>query len=502
MHFLRHAILLTIMLVSSTSLAAQPEESEGAKALRMELQNLMKDRALRGARVAVQVVNQKSGAEVFAYNEDAEMTPASTMKVVTAAAALKNLGPSYRFRTEVLTSGGLDGLGAVKGNLYVRGGGDPTLVVEKLWKLTYDLKLHGVNSVEGDVIFDESFFDTEYALPGWNKKEDIEKGPSYFPSISALSLNFNTVALLVGPGSEIGAPARVQLETPAGPYVSIDNQVKTGSRRWLEISRSVGEKDVKFTVKGSIPSSSKVRRYYRTIPDPTAHFMAAWVEFMKLQGIELKGKVRRGNTPESADSLVTLSSPPLAAILMDMNKYSNNFMAETVLRTLGAELVGTPGSTASGLQVVKTYLEGLGLSSSEFRLVNGSGLTREAHLRPKHVNAVLLDMARDPHSGGEFITSLAIAGQDGTLAKRLVDSPGRLRGKTGTIDGVHCLAGYAESSAGEWLAFTIMVNGIRGSISPVRRMHDSFARSLFKAELSVSSEPPKEVEKAVADKQE
>jgi len=337
-------------------------------------------------------------------------------------------------------------------------------------------------------VFDERFFDTDYALPGWNKREDIEKGPSYFPSISALSLNFNTVALLVGPGSEVGAPARVVLETPADDYVVIDNQVKTGTRRWLDISREIRDKDVKFTVKGSIPSSSKTRRYYRAVPDPTAHFIAAWVQFMKIQGIEFKGRVRRGKAPQSATSLVALDSPPLAAILMDMNKYSNNFMAETVLRTLGAELIGTPGSTASGLQVVRDYLVSIGLSPTEFRLVNGSGLTREAHLRPGHVNAVLVDMARDPQSGGEFVTSLAISGQDGTLAKRLVESPGRLRGKTGTIDGVHCLAGYAESSAGEWLAFTIMVNGIRGSISPVRRMHDTFARSLFKAQLSVVDE--------------
>lgn len=500
MLFLRNVFVFATILVSSPSFSAQPELTEGAKALQLELKTLMKDRALRGAQVAVHVVNQESGIEVFAYNENAEMTPASTMKVVTAAAALKNLGPSYRFRTEVLTTGDLDGMGVLKGDMYVKGGGDPTLVVEKLWKLTYDLKLQGVNSIDGDIVFDESFFDTEYVLPGWHKQEDIERGPSYFPSISALSLNFNTVAILVGPGSEIGAPARVQFETPADDYVSIDNQVQTGTRRWLDISRTIEDKEVKFTVKGSVPSSSKVRRYYRTIPDPTAHFIAAWVQFMKLQGIEIKGKVRRGNTPEGAVALVSLDSPPLAAILMDMNKYSNNFMAETVLRALGAELVGTPGSTESGLQVVKAYLESLGLSSAEFRLVNGSGLTREAHLRPKHVNAVLVDMARDAQTGGEFVTSLAIAGQDGTLAKRLVDSPGRLRGKTGTIDGVHCLAGYAESSAGEWLAFTIMVNGIRGSISPVRRMHDSFARSLFNAELSASEEPSPEVPRAISDK--
>jgi D-alanyl-D-alanine carboxypeptidase/D-alanyl-D-alanine-endopeptidase (penicillin-binding protein 4) len=484
MLYIRPLLILGLLILSSLASAANPKISAGAQALQAELETLMKDRALRGAKVGVQVVSQESGMEVFAYNANAEMTPASTVKVITAAAALKTLGPSYRFRTEVLMTGGLDGLGVLKGNLYFRGGGDPTLVVEKLWKLTYDLKLQGLNVIDGDLVFDEGFFDTDYALPGWNKPEDLEKGPSYFPSISALSLNFNTVAILVGPGTEIGAPARVLLETPADDYVTVDNQVKTGTRRWLDISRDIQDKGVKFTVKGSIPSSSRVRRYYRAIPDPTAHFIAASVQFMKLQGIELKGAVRRGSTPETAESLLTLKSPPLAAILMDMNKYSNNFMAETILRTMGAEVIGLPGSTASGLQVVSNYLVGIGLSPAEFRLVNGSGLTREAHLRPKHVTAVLLDMARDPQIGGEFITSLAISGKDGTLAKRLVDSPGRLRAKTGTIDGVHCLAGYAQSSAGEWLAFTIMVNGIRGSISPVRRMHDTFARSLFNAELS------------------
>ena len=364
----------------------------------------------------------------------------------------------------------------------------------------YDLKLQGLTSIQGDLVFDEGFLDDNYALPGWNKREDIERGPSYFPAISALSLNFNTVAILVRPGAEIGAPANVQLETPAGTYVSVVNEVRTGTRRWLDITRKVESGKVEFTVRGSVPSNSTMRRYYRAIPDPTAHTMAAWAEFLKSHGIKVSGKLRRGKTPEAARALVTLSSPPLAAILMDMNKYSNNFIAESVLKTMGAELVGLPGSTKKGLQVLSEYLVDIGISSDEFTLVNGSGLTREAHLRPKHVNAVLLDMAKDGRSGGEFMTSLAISGQDGTLAKRLVDSPGRLRGKTGTIDGVHCLAGYAESAEGEWLAFTIMVNGIRGSISPVRRMHDTFARSLLSAELYVAEEEAAPEEKPKLEK--
>jgi D-alanyl-D-alanine carboxypeptidase/D-alanyl-D-alanine-endopeptidase (penicillin-binding protein 4) len=213
--------------------------------------------------------------------------------------------------------------------------------------------------------------------------------------------------------------------------------------------------------------------------DPTAHFIAATTQMMAAEGVVVTGKHRRGATPTTADLVLEHRSSALSAILMDMNKHSNNFMAEQVLRALGAEAFGLPGTTEKGLRAVSDYLSSLGIDGSEYVLVNGSGLSRSALMRPSLMTAVLVDMAHDNRVGHEFLSSLAIAGEDGTLWRRLTEDPGRLRGKTGTIDGVHCLVGYVEASDGELYAFSFLVNAIKGDSSQVKRLHDRFARRMF-----------------------
>jgi serine-type D-Ala-D-Ala carboxypeptidase/endopeptidase (penicillin-binding protein 4) len=460
--------------------------------LDQRFETLIGDAALRGADVGLHVVDVETGQTVFSHRGEEGFHPASTMKVLTSAAALHHLGPSYRFSTTTFTDERIDAAGVVKGNLYVQGHADPTLVIEKLWKLVYDMELAGLEEVRGDVVFDEAFLSTSYALPGWNKKEDLDEGPSYFPSLSALSVNFNTVAVVVAPGSEVNKPARVQLETAANGYVTIDNQVTTaspGTRRWIDIDRVMEDGQVKITVKGSMPSNADMRRYYRAVPDPTAHFMAVFKGLMEDRGIKVSGAYRRGPVPGGARELVDLPSPPLPAVLMDMNKYSNNYMAELVLRTLGAEVSGVPGTTEKGLDAVVSYLQHAGVDVGDLQLVNGSGLTRKASIAPVHLTAVLEQMHSDRRVGAEFHTSLAIGGLDGTLVRRLTDQPGRVRGKTGTIDGVHCLTGFVSGADERTYAFAFMVNDIKGSISRVRKVHDQFARALMDNRAAASDSP-------------
>lgn len=473
-------LILTGTLLSSGAFAQ--DNVAPPASLEPVLAGLTTDRLFKTATVGLQVIDVATGEEVFAFEPDRPLSPASTMKVVTAAAALRHLGPAYTFTTPVLTDGRLDGAGTLKGNLYVQGSGDPHLVVEKLWKLIRDVKLAGVETIDGDLIFDEGFFDTDYALPGWDKPRDLQRGPSYFPSLGALSLNFNTVALVVGPGLP-GGPGRVQLETPASDYVEVVNQVVTGSdraRRRIAVAREqISGGKLRFTVSGTVPAGATSARYYRSVLDPTSHFAAAWAEMMRESGISLTGNIRRGTVPEGARVVAEHTSPPLTSILMDVNKYSNNFMAEQVLRTLGAEVKGAPGSTAKGLEVVREYLDALGVDPETYHLVNGSGLSRDLRLAPSVLTAVLVDMARDGQAGQEFASSLAIAGKDGTLMRRLTEEAGRMRGKTGTIDGVHCLTGYLDAGNGNRYAFAFLVNDLPGSADPARRAHDRFVREVL-----------------------
>ncbi len=483
-------IVLGAWFGNAVALAAPPAPSSAIAAPSLSLEELLapitQDKLFTTADIGIQVVNLRTGEEVFARNADASFIPASTMKVLTAATALENLGPSYRFSTDFLVNEDVKvgGDGVLKGNLYIQGHADPTLVVETMWKITRDLKLQGLKKVEGNVVYDESFFGPDYQLPGWDKESDVENGPVYFSTIGALSLNFNTAAIVVGPSEGVGKAARVELETPAPDYVEIANQVVTtaaGSRRSLHIERELTDDDppkLKFTVTGTVPADGDVDHYYRTVLDPTAQFMSAFEELLAAQGIEVTGKHLRGTAPEDNDVYYRHRSEPLGAILMEMNKQSNNFYAETVLRTVGAEVYGLPGTTDKGLKAVSAYLGTLGVDPKEYSIVNGSGLTRDAHLRPSTFTAVMIDMAHNKKVGHEFAASLSIAGTDGTLSRRLSDEKGEMRGKTGTIDGVHCLTGYLNGGDGETYAFAFMVNDVAAT-SSAKRVQDKFARKII-----------------------
>jgi D-alanyl-D-alanine carboxypeptidase/D-alanyl-D-alanine-endopeptidase (penicillin-binding protein 4) len=461
------------------AVAAAPAPSPLAELL----DPLMDDALLRRAPAAVHVVNVRTGEEVYARGAEQTLLPASTMKVITTAAALRTLGPAYTFHTDLLHTGELHDDGTLEGDLFVRGGGDPTLVLERLWKLVQELRLEGVRKIAGNVVFDDDLFDTDPGIPGWDKALDKENGPAYFPPLGALSLNYNTVAVYVGPGAELGAPARVELETPSG-VIEIDNQATTGSahgRRWLELDRELDGVKTRFVVTGVVPAESGARRYYRSVGDPTAYFTGAFAELCKQQGLVVTGHFVDGSTPDDAVLLVRQESPSLGVILQTVDKHSNNFMAEMVLKAVGAEVIGAPGTTAKGVEVVRGYLTELGLDLEGATIVNGSGLTRDGGVRPELLTAVLVDMHDDRQVGPEFRAALAIGGLDGTLRSRFgaEDQVGRVRGKTGSLNGVHCLTGYVDAADGDVYAFAFLVNEISGPLSRARRLHDRFVDALL-----------------------
>ncbi len=451
------------------------------------LGELLEDGLFESADIALQIVDVETGDEVYAWDADRALVPASTMKVVTSAAALRTLGPSWRFHTALLRDGEVNEEGVLEGNLYVRGTGDPTLVVEKLWKLLKDLQVEGIVEVNGDIVLDDSYFSDGPLVPGWGKKVDLANGPAYFAPLGALSLNFNALSIVVAPSPAVGEPARVQLETPSD-LVEFDNQLKTvdaGKRAFVTIEREADFKTgtTKFTVEGEVPVDADVERHYRAVAEPRSWFRSVLVGLLADEGIKVNGKVRVGTTPADAEEVVRLWSAPLHEILNHTNKFSSNFMAEHVLKAMGAETAGAPGTTEKGLEAVRAYLDTLGIARDEYHLVNGSGLSRDVLLRPSHLNAVLLDMVHDAKVGPEFLASLSVSGRDGTLRRRFdgEEDAERVRGKTGSLNGVYCLAALFRSKHGDLYAVSMLVNGFRRT-SPVRRLHDRFGEALLALE--------------------
>ncbi|MDP2317279.1 MAG: D-alanyl-D-alanine carboxypeptidase/D-alanyl-D-alanine-endopeptidase [Pseudomonadota bacterium] len=483
--------------VSPPTLADTIKRSPLASAL----ESVSQDPIFADSVVSLQVVNVRTGEEVYSWGEDRSLVPASTMKLLTTAAALRALGPEYHFPTWILHDGELGADGVLAGSLYVKGQGDPTMVVERMWRMTQDLKVRGIKEVKGDIVFDDRYFAGTTLIPGWDKEEDLESGPTYFATLGALSVNYNVATMVVRPGAGPGQAAIAEFDCPTAAVV-LENKLVTGSknsRKWVKIERTLDEETQKittFTLTGNIPAESQTDFYYRTLADPLGNYIGAMQSVFKQQGIKVKGSFRAGATPPDAPLFHRIDSESLAEIVATTSKHSNNFMAEQVLRSVGAERYGLPGTTENGVRVIADYLASLGVPADQYRLVNGSGLSRDVMLRPSAVNAVLLDMYRSPDLGPEYVASLSVGGRDGTLWSRFREDgmAGRVRGKTGTLSGVHCLAGYVHAADDEVYAFTFLVNELDGALSRARKAHDRLVLTVAGATGNVAdgveAEPP------------
>jgi D-alanyl-D-alanine carboxypeptidase/D-alanyl-D-alanine-endopeptidase (penicillin-binding protein 4) len=229
-----------------------------------------------------------------------------------------------------------------------------------------------------------------------------------------------------------------------------------------------------------VPLEAESDTFYKTLSDPLGNYIGVFSGILKQQGIKVRGRLVAGATPAAARVLVTERSQPMVNILADMNKHSNNFIAEQVLRTVGAERYGLPGTTAKGTQAIGEYLTQIGIGKADYMLVNGSGLSRGVSLKPSVLADVLVDMWNNPSVGPEFLTTLSVGGRDGTLRSRFREESmvGRVRGKTGTLNGVHCLSGYVRSQDDHVYAFAFLVNGIDGALSRARHAHDLLVGAL------------------------
>ncbi|MBM4366049.1 MAG: D-alanyl-D-alanine carboxypeptidase/D-alanyl-D-alanine-endopeptidase [Deltaproteobacteria bacterium] len=467
------------------SLTAAPSNAAITPELQAALANLPNLPIFAKSRSALDVIDAETGARVYSYGDDARLLPASTMKLVTSSVALRELGPSYRFPTWVKHDGDLGADGVLQGNLYVIGQGDPTMVVERMWRMVADIKARGVSEIQGDLVFDDSYTQDSVWVPGWNKPEDLEDGSSYYSALGALSLNYNIATINIRPGPEVGGAALAAFDTPSDVLV-LDNQLTTGrdrSKYWVKVERTLDEKDGKvatYKLTGNVPADHEPDQVYRTLADPTGNYLSVFRDMVKANGIKLKGKARVGAAPVDSTLVLKVESDRLVEILMDMNKQSNNFMAEQVLRAVGAEKLGLPGSTEKGVKVMNDYMTSLGVPSERYKFVNGSGLSREATMSPSAMDAVLMDMWNDVDRGPEFLATLAVGGRDGTLWHRFREDgmEGRVRAKTGSLNGVFCLSGYVRAVDGRNYAFSFFVNDIDGNTVRARAAHDELVRAL------------------------
>lgn len=406
------------------------------------------------AMTSIAVIDTSNGKTIVNYSPDLKLNPASCSKIFTSASALTLLGANHRFRTHFYADH--SPLKGTIGTLYVVGEGDPTLVNEELAQIASHLVKKGIRRITGGIVIDNSYFDS-YEYP----HKYTGKGRAYTAKTSATAVNFNSLTIKVGPGAKIGAPGIVMLDPPSDAW-RIVNKTVTGGKFRVAINFGQDKGEEILIVTGRIPPKFEPQDFFRSVKDPVRHSGAIITYWLKQADINVSGPIREGVVPSTAVGIMSWESRPLADVMAMMNKVSNNFIAEQTLKHLGATLFGEPGSTNKGLSAIERYLTSIGIPKDSYSIENGSGLSAITRVSAHQIVQVLEATYKNSKIRDAFMSSLSVLGVDGTTKKwRFAgDLEGRILVKTGTLDGVSTLAGYAPLPGGRIAAFAILANAV------------------------------------------
>ena len=490
---------------ASVATAAQPADPE-------RLTNII-DRALDdpdfdGTHWGVVVIDLEADSLVYDRNPRTRMLPASNVKLYTAAAALDQLGPDYRYETP-LYAAGLVRADTLHGDLIVRGSGDPTVGHEDAHSDTLDsdsydpttpmqawadsLQVAGITHITGDLVGDASWIQGPPLGRGWT----WDNTPfGYSAEMSGLVFNQNTIDLTVT-GQRIGKQAWLHTE-PATDFVELDNHsltIPASAEGTTEVDRLLGRNTIE--VRSHVPAGS-IDDHTLAVTQPNYYFTQVFHDVLGEAGITVDGEQRVTQDPKRAPSyeglppLTAHQSPPLAEIVREFNQESDNLYAEQVLRTLGAERPidedevdddVVPGSTEMGVAAAMRTLDTAPVDTSAIQWADGSGLSRHNQKPPLATAELLRYMWSHPNEAvrSAFLDSLPLGGEDGTLSyrfQRQAPANRNVRAKTGTLANVSSLSGYVTTNGGTPLAFAIMCNHHLTEASRVREAQDLIINAL------------------------
>lgn len=457
----------------AAEVAATPPTTS-REVLRAQLDTLLANPLFQNAVIGVHVVDLETRTVLYEREAHLPLNPASNTKLATTAAALTVLGPEYRYSTRLYhEEGALQG-SVVDGNLYMQGSGDPALVTEDLYAMVQRLRAQGVRRIKGGIVVDSTRFDRDELPPGFEQKDELA---AYRAPSGATSVNYNTFEIRAHGGPTVGAGALVGLN-PRTTNITVVNEAKTVAGRRQRLIADVGvERPQTVRISGSIGVDAAPGSYRYPVLDPSLHAGHVLLALLQQAGIKVgRSKVTLGAVPSAAQVLAVHYSAPLSVLIRGINKFSNNFMAEQVLKSLAPP--GAPATFAAALERARGALESLGVDLRGVVMGNGSGLYDTNRYSAAHLTGILAAMFDDARYQADFVASLAIAGVDGTTSHRMGDSSAQrwVRVKTGTLSGISALAGYAGARNRSPVVFAIVFNGLSPHASATaRRVQDQLA---------------------------
>ncbi len=415
--------------------------------------------------VGIEVREADAEEPLLSINAERALNPASTMKLLTTYAGLDLLGPAYTWKTEAYIDGSLDN-GVLQGNLILKGYGDPDLTMEQFWLWLRDLRSRGLREIHGDLVLDRSAFQVPEHDPA---EFDNDPTRAYNVGPDALLLNFNALRLHYIPdGDKVTV-----ISEPDLANTTLVNRVVAASRgncsNWNDAILPQLSGDT-LLLEGSFPTKCGEREQYVSLLPHSRYLFGVFNALWQELGGKLTGGLQEGSVPLSATLWSTHYSSPLAEQIRNVNKYSNNVMARQLFLSLSLDMgaesaaavpagLATPASGERSEQIIRKWLADKELHFPELVLENGTGLSRNERISPRHI-AQLLESAQRSPLQPEFETSLPIAGVDGTLRKRLANNAvtGHAHLKTGTLEGVKSIAGYVHGQSGKQGLVVFFIN--------------------------------------------
>lgn len=443
-------LLLALILVRGAIAQGLPADLQKAwQATKLPLDDL-----------SLVITEANSGAIISQINANTPRNPASVMKLVTTWAALSELGSDYTWYTRFYSNSNakVDSEGTLNGPLYIKAGGDPWFTVEDLWNSLRELRLRGIKNLS-EVVVDRSLFGNVAIQPG-----DFDDSPDrpYNASPDAMMVNFGAIRILFVPDDSnkqwvpiIDPPTR---NIKIDGFIEWQNGTCKGSPP-VSVSVQPDGQDMSVKLAGKAIGSCGEFSIYRLVNTQEKHFDALFKLLWKELGGTLGHGIVAGQIPAKAKLIFSHNSPPLADVIRQINKYSNNVMARMTLLTLGAKKLGNGATTSSGASAAKAALEQQGVDTTGWVLDNGSGLSRIGRVTATGL-AQMLKVAWQSELMPEFVSSLAISGVDGTMRRRLrnTEARGLAHMKTGTLRNSRALAGYVHGANGKQYILVSMVN--------------------------------------------
>jgi len=472
------AFLTLLAGPSPSRVETAPVPPEENRSLHLAVEGQVAQALRVTAALGVHIVDIDTGETVYAYSPDEPRVIASNTKLFTTAAILDALGPGYTFDTRFMMNGTLRD-GVLRGDLGVVGSGDPQIsgrdyagdsfAAFREWARV--LRERGVERISGDVYLDHGLFDPPLVHPDW-PRDQLTRW--YEAPVDALSFNDNCILVRVWP-ERAGGQATVEL-VPGVPILKLRNTARTiGKGRQSVIIHRAGDE---LFVKGSIRSNSGPVEAWVTVPDPVLYFGEGLVTALAQEGIRIDGRLQPvERLPGVVWERLAVHRSDLLSAIRVTNKRSQNFYAESLAKHLGALRCGQ-GSWEDGVRAIGEFATSLGIPEGSFHMADGSGMSRENRFAPRHLTLLLRHMFFHP-SGAEYAQSLPYSGEDlGSWKRRLAEPPygGNVFAKTGTLEGVSALSGYAKAVSGKAYAFSILLNRVGGDAHAAQ---DGIVRALI-----------------------